>query len=190
MKITLLLALIICTLSCTEAVQSTTKPMNKTNAFESLTVNNIDGIPIKLSDYNENVVLVVNVASFCGYTSQYEDLEKLYQQYKSKGFTILAFPCNDFGNQEPGSLDEIKDFCSTKYSVTFPLFEKVVILGDQQHPLYTRLTNNENVEKGPVKWNFEKFILGKNGVVLGRFPSNVKPFDEKITSIIEKELAK
>jgi len=164
--------------------------MNDFNVLESVIVNDIDGKPVDLNTYKESVVLVVNVASFCGYTSQYDDLEKLYQQYKAKGFTILAFPCNEFGAQEPGSNEEIKQFCSTKFSVTFPIFDKISIIGDQQEHFYKRLTMSDNIEKGPVKWNFEKFIIGKNGVVVGRFPSNVKPFDEKITSLIEQELAK
>ncbi len=190
MKILILLTVLICTVSCMKAEQPTNKIMNKTNVLESVTVKDIDGKTVNLTDYNESVLLVVNVASFCGYTSQYTDLEKLYQQYKSKGFTILAFPCNDFGAQEPGSNQEIKEFCSVKYATTFPMFDKVAVLGDNQTPLYNRLTNSDNVTKGPVKWNFEKFIIGKNGVVVGRFPSNVKPFDEKITSLIEQELAK
>lgn len=190
MKITVLLTFLISMFSCAKAEQPTNKIMNNHNVLESITVKDIDGNPVDLTTYNESVLMVINVASFCGYTSQYTDLEKLYQQYKAKGFTILAFPCNEFGNQEPGSNEEIKNFCSTKYAVTFPIMDKISILGDNQEHFYKRLTNSENVNKGPIKWNFEKFIIGKKGVVVGRFPSGVKPLDEEITSLIEKELAK
>jgi glutathione peroxidase len=190
MKITVLLTFLMSMFSCAKAEQPTNKIMNKVNVFESVSVKDIDGNSVDLTTYNESVLMVINVASFCGYTSQYTDLEKLYQQYKAKGFTILAFPCNDFGKQEPGSNEEIKEFCSTKYATSFPIFDKVTILGDNQATLYKNLTNSDNVNKGPVKWNFEKFIIGKNGVVVGRFSSGVKPLDEEITSLIEKELAK
>ena len=145
MKISILLTILFCVLSCAKAEIKSEKPMNTVNALASINVKDIDGNPVDLSTYNESVVLVVNVASFCGYTSQYTDLEKLYQQYKSKGFTILAFPCNDFGKQEPGSNEEIKEFCSTKFSTSFPMFDKVAVLGQNQAPLYNRLTNSENV---------------------------------------------
>jgi glutathione peroxidase len=134
--------------------------------------------------------LIVNVASKCGYTPQYEGLEAIYNKYKEKGFEILAFPCNDFGGQEPGTNEEIKTFCSSKYNVTFKLFDKIKVLGDERSPLYARLINNNVTEKGDVKWNFEKFLVDKNGNIVSRFRSKVKPESEEVTKAIEAKLAK
>lgn len=153
-------------------------------------VKDIDGKNIKLSDYKGKVLLIVNVASKCGYTPQYEGLQKIYDQYKDKGFEILAFPCNDFKGQEPGTNQEIKEFCSANYGVTFKLFDKIKVLGDDKMPLYEMLINSESVEKGDVKWNFEKFLISKDGKVEARFRSKVKPESEEVTSAIEKLLAK
>lgn len=153
-------------------------------------VKDIDGKNIKLSDFKGKVLLIVNVASRCGYTPQYEGLQKIYDQYKDKGFEILAFPCNDFKGQEPGTNQEIKEFCSANYGVTFKLFDKIKVLGDDKMPLYETLINSESVEKGDVKWNFEKFLISKDGKVEARFRSKVKPESEEVTSAIEKLLAK
>ncbi|AFH50561.1 Glutathione peroxidase [Ignavibacterium album JCM 16511] len=156
----------------------------------SVKVKDIDGKEVNLSDYKDKVLLIVNVASFCGYTKQYAGLQDLYETYKDKGFEILAFPCNQFGNQEPGSNEEIKNFCSSKYNVTFRLFDKIDVNGNNKSPLYAILTDNPVTGKGDIKWNFEKFVVGKNGKIIARFPSSVEPTSEKIVSLIEKELKK
>lgn len=151
-------------------------------------VRNIDGQEVSLSDYKGKVLMIVNVASFCGYTPQYEGLENIYKKYKDMGFEILAFPCNDFGAQEPGSNEEIKTFCTTRYSVTFPLFDKIKVLGNEKSPLYAKLINFPPA--GDISWNFEKFLIDKNGNVVARFKSKVTPESEEITSAIEKELSR
>lgn len=156
----------------------------------SVKVKDIDGKEVNLSDYKNKVLLIVNVASFCGYTKQYAGLQDLYENYKDKGFEILAFPCNQFGNQEPGTNEEIKNFCSSKYNVTFRLFDKIDVNGNNKSPLYALLTDNPVTGKGDIKWNFEKFIVGKNGKIVARFPSSVEPTSEKIVSLIESELKK
>lgn len=156
----------------------------------SVKVKDIDGKEVNLSDYKNKVLLIVNVASFCGYTKQYAGLQDLYENYKDKGFEILAFPCNQFGNQEPGTNEEIKNFCSSKYNVTFRLFDKIDVNGNNKSPLYALLTDNSVTGKGDIKWNFEKFVIGKNGKIVARFPSSVEPTSEKIVSLIESELKK
>lgn len=166
------------------------KTENISNNILDLTVKDINGKEVKLSDYKGKVLLIVNVASKCGYTPQYEGLQKIYEKYKDKGFEILAFPCNDFGAQEPGTNEEIKEFCSTKYNVTFKLFDKIKVIGKDKSKLYERLINSKNVEQGDIKWNFEKFLIDKNGEIVNRFRSKIKPESEEITSAIEKELAK
>lgn len=156
----------------------------------NIVVKNIEGKDVKLSDYSGKVLLIVNVASKCGYTPQYEGLQKIYEKYKDKGFEILAFPCNDFKGQEPGTNEEIKEFCSANYGVTFNLFDKIKVLGEDKSPLYDLLITSESVEQGDVKWNFEKFLISKEGKVESRFRSKVKPDGEEITSSIEKLLLK
>lgn len=156
---------------------------------KDIVVKDMEGKDVNLSDYKGKVLLIVNVASKCGYTPQYEGLEAIYNKYKDKGFEILAFPCNDFGGQEPGTNEEIKTFCSSKYNVTFKLFDKIKVLGDERSPLYARLINNNVTEKGDVKWNFEKFLVDKNGNIVSRFRSKVKPESEEVTKAIENELA-
>ena len=153
-------------------------------------VNDMNGNAVNLSDYNGKVLLIVNVASKCGYTPQYKQLEEIYEKYNKRGFEILAFPCNDFGGQEPGTNKEIKEFCSVNYGVTFKLFDKIKILGNNKSPLYERLTNNSITEKSDIKWNFEKFIISKDGKIIARFESKVKPSDKTVTDIIEQELLK
>ncbi|MFM9025519.1 MAG: glutathione peroxidase [Planctomycetaceae bacterium] len=147
------------------------------------------GEPVDLAAYKGKVVLVVNVASRCGYTRQYAGLQKLYDAHKDKGFVILGFPANDFGAQEPGSDAEIAEFCSTKYGVTFPMFAKITVKGDGKPPLYAALT--DAVEpKGEVAWNFEKFLIGRDGTVVGRYKSGVAPDSTALVKAIEAELAK
>ena len=158
-----------------------------TATISDLSVATIDGKDKPLSEYVGNVLLIVNVASRCGYTPQYTGLEQLYQTYHAQGLEVLAFPCNDYGAQEPGTNAEIAQFCSTKYDVTFPLFDKVHAKGAQQHPLYTRLTSVDAV--GDVAWNFEKFLVNKKGEVVARFKSGVQPNAPELVSAIERELA-
>ena len=140
---------------------------------------------LQLGDYSGNVLLVVNVASYCGFTSQYKDLQKLHELYSEKGLKILAFPCNDFGNQEPDSLEEIKTFCSTKFNVKFDIFDKVHAKGDTTEPFTTL---NKMEPEGDVEWNFEKFLIGKDSEVIARFKSGVKPLEENLIAAIEVAL--
>jgi len=151
-------------------------------------VRTIDGEPRSLSDYKGKVVLAVNVASKCGLTPQYEGLEKLHEKYKDRGFTVLGFPCNQFAGQEPGSESEIKTFCSTTYGVTFPLTAKVDVNGDTRDPLYDWLTTQETSPDGPgdIKWNFAKFLIDRDGRVVGRFSPMVTPDDPELVGAIEK----
>lgn len=160
------------------------------DSLNNIVVKDMNGKEIKLSSYSGKVLLIVNVASRCGYTPQYKGLETIYEKYKDRGFEILAFPCNDFGGQEPGSNEEIKTFCELNYNVSFSLFDKVKVLGNDKSPLYAFLTNNPAVENGDVKWNFEKFLIDKKGNVISRFRSKVKPESDEITNAIEAELAK
>ena len=152
---------------------------------KNTTVVSASGEAIKLGQYSENVILIVNVASYCGNTAQYNDLQKLHDKYSKKGLRILAFPCNDFGNQEPDSLTEIKNFCSTKYGVEFEIMEKVHAKGNTTEP-YTTLNNVE--PKGDVEWNFEKFLIGKDSNVIARFKPSIQPFDENLIAAIEVAL--
>ena len=141
-----------------------------------------DGSTKKLGEYSGNVLLIVNVASYCGNTAQYEGLQKLHDLYSEKGFKILAFPCNDFGNQEPDSLLEIKDFCTTKFGVKFEIMGKIHAKGNTTEP-YTTLNKVE--PRGDVEWNFEKFLIDKDSNVIARFKPNVKPFDDNLIAAIE-----
>lgn len=159
------------------------------NIFD-YTVKDINKKEVKLSDYKGKVLLIVNVASKCGFTKQYTGLQEIYEKYKDQGFEVLGFPCNDFGGQEPGSNEEIAEFCSLNFNVTFPMFDKVKVLGDEKEPLFEALTNNTVTGKSNIKWNFEKFIIDKEGNVVDRFRSITKPESKKITSLIEKELSK
>lgn len=143
---------------------------------------------VELSVYKGKVLLIVNVASKCGFTPQYAALQKIYEKYKDQGFEILGFPCNDFGGQEPGTNEEIKNFCVLNYKVTFPLFDKVHVKGNEKAPLFELLTNNSVTGKSSIKWNFEKFIIDKDGNIVDRFRTATKPDSKKIISLIEKEL--
>jgi glutathione peroxidase len=179
----------------------------------SIPLTTITGAPATLADYSGKVLLAVNVASKCGLTVQYTALEALYQQYKDKGFVVLGFPANDFAGQEPGSDAEIATFCSTEYPVTFPLFSKIAVTGTEQHPLYAALTSAapEPIGEGPwreglakysaangfpppnplpgILWNFEKFLLAKDGTVIARFSPDLKPDDPQLTQAIDAALA-
>lgn len=153
-------------------------------------VKDINGNEINLSDYNGKVLLIVNVASECGYTKQYKGLQEIYSKYNDKGFEILAFPCNDFGGQEPGTNEEIKEFCSVNFGVNFTLFDKIKVLGEDKEPLYEILINNPNTENGDIKWNFEKFLIAKDGTIVNRFRSKIEPESEELLSALEAELLK
>lgn len=153
--------------------------------IHEFTLPSIDGKATPLSAYKGKVTLLVNVASKCGYTPQYTGLEALYQKYKDKGLVVIGFPANNFGAQEPGTNEEIKTFCSTKYNVTFPMYGKVSVKGDDKTPLYGYLTETG----GDVKWNFTKFLVGKDGKVVGRFEPGVKPESTELSEAIEKALA-
>ena len=150
----------------------------------------IDGTERSLRDYDGKVLLVVNVASRCGLTPQYDKLEALYRRYEGRGLVVLGFPCNQFGAQEPGTEAEIKTFCSTKYDVTFPLFAKVDVNGPTAHPLYAFLTAEPTKPEGPgkVSWNFGKFLVGKDGAVIARFAPTEDPMSATVTSAIESAI--
>jgi len=149
------------------------------------TLNTIDGKPSPLSQYDGKVLLLVNVASRCGLTPQYQGLESLYEKYKDKGLVILGFPANNFGAQEPGTNEEIQTFCTTRYNVTFPMYAKISVRGDDIHPLYQFLTNATG---GDIQWNFTKFLVGKDGKIT-RFEPTVTPDSPEMTGSIEKALA-
>ncbi len=144
-----------------------------------------NGEKLLLGEYSGKVLLIVNVASYCGFTAQYKDLQKLHELYSEKGLKILAFPCNDFGNQEPDSLDEIKNFCSTNFGIKFEIFEKVHAKGETTEP-FTTLNRSE--PEGDVEWNFEKFLIGKDSQVIARFKSGVNPLEENLIAAIEVAL--
>jgi glutathione peroxidase len=158
-----------------------------TKSFYDFTMKNIQGKDVPLNQYKGKALLVVNVASKCGYTPQYDGLEALYKKYKDKGLVVIGFPANNFGSQEPGSNDEIAKFCKTNYGVTFDMMSKISVKGSDQNPLYQYLTS-EAPEKGDVKWNFEKFLVSKNGKVVGRFASGISPDSKELAQSIEKAL--
>ena len=149
----------------------------------------INGKETSLKAYQGKVMLIVNVASFCGNTPQYKGLEALYDKYKDKGLVVLGFPCNQFGKQEPGSNEEIKEFCTKNYNVTFPMFDKLEVKGPNQHPLYKELSGKESPFPGDVKWNFGKFLVGRDGKIAKRFEPGLKPEDAALVQAIEAALA-
>ena len=169
---------------------SPSTPPTEKSALE-FTLRDIDGKDVKLDAYKGKVVMIVNVASHCGYTPQYEGLQALYANNKDRGFVILGFPANNFMGQEPGSEAEIKEFCSSKYHVTFPMFAKISVKGSDQHPLYTFLTNKVSDPEfaGDISWNFNKFLLDRSGKVVARFGSKDTPEGDAVTSAVEKYLA-
>lgn len=158
----------------------------QTKSFYDFTVKNIDGEDFNLSSLKGKKVLVINTASKCGFTPQYEDLQKLYEKYKNQNFVIIGFPANNFMNQEPGSNLEIKEFCSSKYSVTFPMMEKISVKGDDMHPLYHWLTEKELNGKmdSKVKWNFQKYLIDEEGNLVDVIYSKTSPLDDQIVSWI------
>jgi glutathione peroxidase len=157
--------------------------------ISDIAVKNITGKSETFADYQGKVLLIVNVASYCGYTPQYQGLEQLNQDYREQGLRVLGFPCNDFGAQEPGTNEEIAKFCETSYGVTFDMMDKVHAKGAEQHPLYRALTQGIEA-KGDVSWNFEKFLISKQGKIVARFGSGVTPTSPELVKAIEAELAK
>jgi glutathione peroxidase len=154
-------------------------------------VDALDGSEAALDDYRGKAVLIVNVASQCGLTPQYAGLQQLHEQHADKGFAVLGFPCNQFGAQEPGTPDEIASFCETSYGVTFPLFEKIEVNGEGRHPLYEELTSHadDEGEAGDIQWNFEKFLISRDGEVVRRFRPLTTPEDAALVSAVEEQLA-
>jgi glutathione peroxidase len=155
----------------------------------SIPLKDINGKDTSLKAYAGKALLIVNVASQCGFTPQYEGLESLYRKYKDKGLVVLGFPCNDFGQQEPGTNGEIKQFCSSKFDVTFPLFDKLHTKGPEQHPLYTALSGPASPAPGPVTWNFNKYLISRDGKILAHFESDVEPDSSTLTKAIDAALA-
>ena len=165
------------------------EPVNASSVYD-FTMKDIDGNDVKLDKYKGSVVMIVNTASRCGYTPQYEGLQKIYDQYKDRGFVVIGFPANNFMGQEPGTEKEIKEFCTLKYNVTFPMFSKISVTGTDQHPLYGFLTNKKTNPEfgGDISWNFNKFLIGRDGKVIGRWGSKEKPEDPAVTTAIEKQM--
>ena len=159
-------------------------------SFFDIPINSLSGEPSSLSDLEGSTVLVVNVASKCGLTPQYEGLERLQETYSARGFSVVGFPCNQFAGQEPGSAEEIQTFCSTTYGVSFPLFEKIDVNGENRHPIYEQLTATADAEgyTGDIRWNFEKFLITSDGTVI-RFAPLTEPEDPSIVSAIEASIA-
>lgn len=184
-----LMAFILASISAKSVSQENQKDLKMKSIYD-FTVKDIDGSDVKLEQYKDKVVMIVNVASKCGFTPQYEGLQKIYSQYKEQGFVILGFPANNFLSQEPGTNEEIKHFCSLNYNVTFPMFSKISVKGKDIAPLYKYLTeNNTNPEfAGKISWNFNKFLIDREGNIVARFGSRVKPESEDVIQAIEKTL--
>jgi len=155
-----------------------------------LKVKDIDGKETSLTQYKGKVLLIVNVASRCGLTPQYKGLEAAYEKYKDKGLVVLGFPCNQFAQQEPGSNEDIKKFCTGNYNVTFPLFDKIEVNGENRHPLYVALAGSESPFPGDIKWNFGKFLISKDGKIIKRFEPKITPESPEVTQAIEAALGK
>jgi glutathione peroxidase len=158
-----------------------------TNLYD-IQLSSIDGTAMTLLDYKGDVLLVVNVASECGLTPQYEGLQSLHEQYASRGFKVIGLPCNQFGGQEPGTEEEVKQFCESRFNVTFPMAAKIDVNGENQHPLYTLLSGDDAKFPGDISWNFEKFLIGKNGEVLQRFAPKIEPESQEVVNQIEAAL--
>jgi glutathione peroxidase len=163
----------------------------KVDSIYGFNLNDIEGKSVSLEQYRGKVLMLVNVASKCGLTPQYEGLEKLYRTYKDRGLVILGFPANNFAGQEPGTNEEIKSFCSLNYNVTFPLFSKISVKGADIHPLFKFLTDQETNPRfgGEIKWNFNKFLVDKNGQIIARFEPQVKPESEQVAQSVENALS-
>jgi glutathione peroxidase len=174
------------------AAGSNAQAEEKAPAALNFTMKSITGKEVNLADYKGKVLLVVNVASKCGLTPQYEELEALHEKLNDKGLVVMGFPCNQFGKQEPGTDAQIAEFCEATYKVKFPMFSKVDVNGEEAAPLYKYLTSVETKpkDKGDITWNFEKFVIGKNGEVVARFAPRTAPDSKEVMAVIEAELAK
>tara|TARA_R110000868_G_scaffold306734_1_gene568032 strand:+ start:60487 stop:61029 length:543 start_codon:yes stop_codon:yes gene_type:complete len=162
---------------------------NKVDSLYDFPVTDIDGKEMALEDYKGKVILIVNVASKCGYTPQYEGLQAIYEEYKDQGLVIVGFPANNFKGQEPGTEEDIKEFCTLTYGVTFPMTSKVSVVGEDQDPLFSYLTSQPNKDfEGEIKWNFEKFLVDREGNLIRRFRSAVKPDSKELTAAIKDVL--
>ena len=159
-------------------------------SIQDISLTTIDGQPSSLADYQGKVLLLVNVASKCGLTPQYTGLERLHEEYADRGFTVIGVPCNQFGGQEPGTEEQIEQFCRSTYGVEFPMFAKIDVNGEDAHPLYRRLTRfaDADGEAGDVAWNFEKFVVDDSGEIVGRFRPRTEPDDDAIIDLIEEHL--
>ncbi len=161
----------------------------RAGSLYDIPLKDINGKDTTLAAYKGKVLLIVNVASHCGFTPQYKGLEATYKKYADRGFTVLGFPCNQFGAQEPGTDAEIVQFCTSKYDVTFPLFDKIEVNGPNRHPLYVALAGPESPFPGNITWNFNKFLIGRDGKILKRFDSKATPESPEVTQAIESALA-
>lgn len=182
--------ILVLSLALTLAGTASAVPASAETSLYSFTVTDIEGKPVALESFKGRVVLVVNTASRCGLTPQYEGLQALYEKYRDRGLVILGFPANNFRSQEPGTDEEIKTFCSTKYGVTFPMFSKISVLGDDIHPLYKHLTSGAGRTElaGDITWNFEKFLFDGNGRLAARFAPRTKPDSDEVVRAIEELL--
>jgi glutathione peroxidase len=168
--------------------QTKEKKMERLSMLYSFVMKTIDGKDKSLSDYKGKVLMIVNVASKCGHTPQYKGLEEIYEKYKGRGFMILGFPANNFLKQEPGTNEEIKKFCTLNYGVTFDMFSKISVKGDDQNPLYSYLTKDSPVA-GEVKWNFQKYLVDRKGNVVAKYTPGTKPTEKEVTDRIEQLLS-
>jgi len=171
------------------ATMMTSLSLHAADSLYDIPVKDIDGKDTSLKPYAGKVVLIVNVASHCGFTPQYTALEAVYKKYQDQGLVVCGFPCNQFGGQEPGTDAEIKQFCTGKYDVTFPMFDKLEVNGDNRHPLYVALAGKDSPFPGNIRWNFTKFLVGRDGKIIARFDSKVKPDSDEVTKAIETALA-
>ena len=192
MRTMLLSALALCAIACSARAEETKKADAKVPAVLNFEMKDIDGKDVKLSKYAGKVILFVNVASECGLTPQYDALQALHDKYSKEGFVVIGVPSNEFGGQEPGTNGQIKEFCTTKYGVKFPMLAKVVVKGKGISPLYKHLTSKETDPKfgGDIKWNFTKFLVNKKGEVVARFEPRIKPDSSEVTEAVEAELKK
>ena len=166
--------------------------MNTARAADSIydiPLKDIDGKETSLAPFKGKVLLIVNVASKCGFTPQYTALESLYEKYRDRGLVVLGFPCNQFMGQEPGTNAEVREFCASKYNVTFPMFEKIDVNGDNRHPLYVFLAGKDSPQSGLIKWNFTKFLVARGGKIVDRFAPITKPDSEGVIKAVEAALA-
>lgn len=190
MKLPHLIPVFVAVVGCLSIAMATHPGLNKESSIYDFKMSNIDGKMVPLSKFKGKVLLVVNVASKCGNTPQYAALETLYQAKRKQGFAVLGFPANNFGQQEPGTNGEIKEFCTSTYDVKFPMFAKISVKGDDEHPLYKWLIANSDHPDQDIDWNFAKFVIGKDGKVVARFKAKVKPDSPEVLAAIDAALAK